>query len=532
MLRILTLILFSTWVLGQDELLTTSFEGENLDWITLSYQGDDPGARDWRTQTDSFERGHTGIRFMEIDGNYDENFCAPIKSKILLSPPIQTGYSAELELRFWQKFYAAQNVTHDKKIVVFDVSVGIPVVVDTITRAEIKLAAGASSSSPWLERVITIPGMANKTIQIGWWYVAETGGSTSTVCADTWKIDDVRLVGNQSQGPGETIITSPATDKVIRVGDSLTFEGHIEGGEPGSTLIWEFCADNSSNCLYSGRPVGSRQFTQPGVYEVVAYSRSPSGEEDLTPARRTIRVVAGNIRPTVQITSPRRRSLTVRVGDPIPFSGQATDADGSVQNYFWLLKPGDQTISGQASVEYAFQKTGHYGVICAASDNDGGIGYDFRLIEVIAKDGNIPPDISIQSPQDGQVFQVNETFSIIGKLTDYDGTGGRIQWDFGDGRTSPSLTIQNFKYSRPGRYTIQLTARDGNRVVKDQVTIYVVNRERVPAPEIVQPTTDLLIQPGQSVFLEGVVPGSTASHKNLKWTFGDGRSTRQTTPGR
>lgn len=516
---------------GQDVLFFDDFEEDFLEWETMSYFGDVESSAPWE-RIKNRDLRYSGEHLLKIDGTMDTYSCSPQKSKILLSPPIWIGYNEVFELRFWQRHFSGQHVTHNKDIVILEEGSGIPQTVHIITATEVRQASTFVNPTPWVERIVPIEGISNKTIRIGFWYRSlDSGSGGGGACADTWYIEDVKVVGNASKGPGQSVITEPQGDLSLRVGDSVSFAGRIDEGEPGSQLIWEFCAEASDNCRVQGRPVGSWQFTSPGVFEVLCYSRSPQGEEDPTPARRTIKVFAGNIPPELTLTSPRRRGFSIPLGHTVNFTAQASDHDGSIDKIQWFLRPGNIPLGQGATLNHTFQNAGVFGVLCVALDNEGAFAYETRQVDVIAAGGNIPSVARIVSPAPGVLLRTGEAFDLFGEVIDHDGTGGKAQWDLGDGRISTALQVHGVSYEKPGRYTIKLQVRDGLRVDADQVQVQVYDPQRRPAPRIMKPATDILVQPGQRVYFEGMVDGHFDLEQNLHWNLSSGFSSRITSPG-
>jgi PKD repeat protein len=107
-------------------------------------------------------------------------------------------------------------------------------------------------------------------------------------------------------------------------------------------------------------------------------------------------VVGGNVTfaPNVPPVAEAGDDRSARVGEEISFDGSAsTDADGTVESYFWDF--GDENTGDGAQVTHVYANTGSFNVTLTVTDDDGDTGVDTLVVNVLE---GLPPVIREHSP--------------------------------------------------------------------------------------------------------------------------------------
>jgi alpha-tubulin suppressor-like RCC1 family protein len=146
-------------------------------------------------------------------------------------------------------------------------------------------------------------------------------------------------------------------------GASLTLGGSTGG--PVDSATWDLDGDGTFGDATGLTPTVS--FPRAGTY-VIALRATRNGNDAVSYA--VVRVTDANRAPTISSTSPAERSATVIVGDSKTFSIAATDPEGDLLSYSWLV---DGTATGETSSSFTFAPTA------------GQVGE--RVVEAVASDG-------------------------------------------------------------------------------------------------------------------------------------------------
>ncbi len=251
---------------------------------------------------------------------------------------------------------------------------------------------------------------------------------------------------------------------------SLTSDVSDPGANESFTYAWEVKKDGSA--FTTGAEAGL-SFTPdgPGSYEVnLSVSDDDSGVG--TAASQTIKVTnavpalsnidvptsaneAASFTISADITHPKTPDtfeLTVDWGDGSA-AEHATLPTGSTGFSLDHTYADDNPTSTASDI---------YQLSISIEDEHGGIGSESASIVVY----NLPPSVSITSPDNGALYAINTAVSLKGSLTDasaLDTLACSINW--GDGATqtgtlSAGICTASHAYSAAGVYTIQMTGAD------------------------------------------------------------------------
>ncbi len=259
--------------------------------------------------------------------------------------------------------------------------------------------------------------------------------------------------------PPTAVITAPAANVTIQVGQSVSFAGTATDPEGDAvTVLWSFGDGTSSPLLTPG----NHTYPVAGTYTVRLTATDSKGLVDPNPPTRTITVQAAtvNLPPTGVITSPLG-NVTIVAGQPVSFSGTVSDPNGDPVTVLWTFGDGG-TSTLLAPGNHVYTTAGTYTVHFTATDSKGlaDPAPPTRTITVQTAAVNLPPTATITAPAANVTITAGQAVSFTGTATDPNGDAVTVLWTFGDGATSTLLTPGNHTYAAAGAYTVTLTATD------------------------------------------------------------------------
>jgi len=258
----------------------------------------------------------------------------------------------------------------------------------------------------------------------------------------------------------------------------------------------------------NGQPATNGCGTTPtGVITDPSYEWHHSNSSLSTPSGRRARaILSGDFISGTRYPSFYRDA--VFYGDYANGWIAAARVDGSGQLTQERLFSGDYGPSG-ALVFDPYSELLH---IVSLSD-----GRIYRLRHVDEATNSVPVATASASPSQGGVG-VRVQFTPEGSF-DPDGTALTYSWTFGDGASSTERAPLHV-YTEPGLYTATLEVSDGIDSATQTTTVK-VRAGGLPTVEIVSPTRDLRVAPGETVQLEALVsdPDQAASSLSVRWTI-------------
>ena len=147
---------------------------------------------------------------------------------------------------------------------------------------------------------------------------------------------------------------------------------------------------------------------------------------------------------------------------------------------------------------------------------------------------NNSPTATIDQPTEDVTVNPGDTVFFSGSASDPDGDDVTVLWDFGDGMTSTELEPGDHTYADAGVYTVTLTATDDQGLADPTPpsrTVTVEGANLPPVATIDEPTGDVTIAAGESVFFSGSVTEPDGDPFTVLWDFGDGSSSAALVPG-
>ena len=347
---------------------------------------------------------------------------------------------------------------------------------------------------------------------------------------------------NPNNFPPESTITFPTSNQTISVGQSINFMGSGYDADNNVPLSyrWDFMGAAPNSTLQNPGPV---VFSQAGTYNVTLTVTDSLGNVDITPAVRTITVVAGNggggtsgivnQAPESNITLPVSDQV-ISVGQSIEFAGTGTDPENnSPLIYAWDFDNAAPNALVQNPGRITFNTPGSYRVRLTVRDANGNVDLTpaVRIITVTSGvTNNLPPNGFITSPANSININVGGSVNFAGSATDPEGNSTfTYEWDFGG--VAPNSSSQNpgaVIFNQAGIYKVTLYVKDvlGLLDPTPEVRFITVqntgNTNQPPVAKIISPATDVTINLNDSIVFSGIGedPDNFGSNLTYNWNFG------------
>ncbi len=247
-------------------------------------------------------------------------------------------------------------------------------------------------------------------------------------------------------------------------------------------------------------------YSKAGSYTVTLTVSNTAGRNTV---RKTSYITAATLTPPIAALSANVTSGTV------PLTVSFTDKSTGGLPASWTWSFGDGASSIEKNPVHTYSKIGRYAVRFTAGNAAGSntvTRSNYITVNVL-----VPPATAFSATPTYGSVPLNVTF------TDKS-TGSPVSWNwsFGDGTSSIEKNPVHI-YSRTGRYTVGLTARNaaGSKTVTRSNYI-VVNALRPPVAAFSASKTS-----GNAPFNVTFTDKSTGSPASWNWAFGDGNTSTQ-----
>ncbi|MGV9788302.1 PQQ-dependent sugar dehydrogenase [Streptomyces sp. NPDC003435] len=225
--------------------------------------------------------------------------------------------------------------------------------------------------------------------------------------------------GSESPMGGPVYHYDPALDSPVKFPEA--YDGDFFAGEFGRRWIKriETGADGAVRSInafpWTGTQVMDMAFGPDGALYVLDYGTAWFGGDENSALYRIENATDGH--------SPVARAAADKTSGQAPLkvrfsSAGTTDQDGDTLTRHWDF--GDGTSSTAANPAHTYRQNGTYTATLTATDPSGRTGSAAVRIVV----GNTAPTVTLQLPQDGQLFSFGDAVPFTVKVTDpEDGTG-------------------------------------------------------------------------------------------------------------
>ncbi|WP_419667829.1 PQQ-dependent sugar dehydrogenase [Streptomyces phaeochromogenes] len=219
--------------------------------------------------------------------------------------------------------------------------------------------------------------------------------------------------GSESPMGGPVYDYDASLDSPVKFPEA--YDGDFFAGEFGRRWIKRIASDDSgtvqsiNDVPWTGTQVMDMAFGPDGALYVLDYGLAWFGGDENSALYRIENATDGHS-PVAQAAADRtsgQAKLKVKFS-----SAGTTDADGDALTYSWDF--GDGGKSTAANPTYTYKKNGTYTATLTAKDTTGRTGSASVRIVV----GNTAPKVTLQLPEDGQLFSFGDAVPFKVKVTD------------------------------------------------------------------------------------------------------------------
>lgn len=219
--------------------------------------------------------------------------------------------------------------------------------------------------------------------------------------------------GSESPMGGPVYHYDPALDSPVKFPQA--YDGNFFAGEFGRRWIKRIVSDDAGSVQsinpfpWSGTQVMDMAFGPDGALYVLDYGTAWFGGDDNSALYRIENATDGH--------SPVPQAAASRTNGQAPLKVQfssagTTDQDGDALTYSWDF--GDGARSTEANPTHKYKTNGTYTATLTAKDPSGRTGS--ASVQIVV--GNTAPTVTLELPQDGQLFSFGDAIPFKVKVTD------------------------------------------------------------------------------------------------------------------
>ncbi|MFF9092190.1 PQQ-dependent sugar dehydrogenase [Streptomyces sp. NPDC014802] len=219
--------------------------------------------------------------------------------------------------------------------------------------------------------------------------------------------------GSESPMGGPVYHYDPALDSPVKFPEA--YDGNFFAGEFGRRWIKRIVTDDAGTVQsinpfpWNGTQVMDMAFGPDGALYVLDYGLAWFGGDDNSALYRIENATDGH--------SPVPQAAASRTNGQAPLkvtfsSAGTTDQDGDALTYSWDF--GDGGTSTEANPTYKYKKNGTYTATLTAKDPSGRTGS--ASVQIVV--GNTAPTVTLELPQDGQLFSFGDAIPFKVRVTD------------------------------------------------------------------------------------------------------------------
>jgi len=280
----------------------------------------------------------------------------------------------------------------------------------------------------------------------------------------------------------------------------FTFDATKSSSFDGQKLkyLWDFGDGQTSD-----KPVVQHCFEKAGEYNVALTAKDNSGRVCDTGMNST--KVLSNFPPTA-VAGPDKQAC---LGQAVPFDASASSASNP-STYTWNFGDGE-TAQGM-NTSHTYQKAGQYRAGLTIDD-----GRNSKCS--IAQNSTM-----VNISQNAAVQLTAPESSCVGRNIAFNaqGTGGKYNWDFGDGIVMNGASSASHSYQKAGTYNVSVGVNDGRG--SNCSTASDTKKIMINEPPIAKAGDNSACLVGTAVNFDGSGSRSSTGSLSYNWNFGDGES--------
>jgi len=380
-------------------------------------------------------------------------------------------------------------------------------------QANIDIAASASDSDGNVSKVEFYNGNTLISTDNNAPYQANiTGLSDTTLYLTAKAIDNdgsatsssmiVAAIGNNNLPnlPPNVVMAAPEDEVEIAVGEQIVMVANAEDSDGSIKKVSffegiRFIGENPNG--NNGEFAFFFKRDEPGAYVISAKAEDNEGSiSESDPI--TINVISPNIFPTASISAPQFNAVFTG-GEAIEIEADVADEDGTIEKVIFYAD-GDvigEVASSPFNYSWTPANSGEYELTIEAFDNSG----DSKLSEPITVIINNPPTVSIETPENNQLFNEGENITLEVSVSDGEGSVVKVEY-YNNDELLATVNEVPFSYTinqaQAGDFSISAKAYDDYDAVGTSNPIsFTVNA--LPQISITSPANNSIISFGEPI---------------------------------
>lgn len=236
------------------------------------------------------------------------------------------------------------------------------------------------------------------------------------------------LAGSIGMNTAPTVsITAPADGSNFPVGSNVAITA--DATDNVSVASVEFFVDGTSIGVDNTAPYEASYVAAAGPHALTAKATDNEGAS----ATSAVVNINGSVNqdPTVSITAPANGTNYI-TGAAVAIAADAADADGTIASVEFFVDGSSIGVDNTSPYEASYTSVvGNHALTAKATDNQGA-SKTSDAVNIVVKDPNVAPNVSITAPVDGATYTANDAVAIKADATDSDGTIASVEF-FVDG---------------------------------------------------------------------------------------------------
>lgn len=237
------------------------------------------------------------------------------------------------------------------------------------------------------------------------------------------------------------------------------------------------------------------------------YSRESTVDEGLRPKLDITYSFNSNVPPEVALAAPVNGASYTK-GDSVLLSASASDSDGSIDSveFFWNDNSLGEVTNAPYQLTWQNVPDGVFDLTAKAKDNSNGVAVS-SPVTITVIDPNVAPEISLDSPLPGAVYDLGQAIDLVASAMDIDGTVEQVEFYLGViklGEVFDAPYQISWNNAPEGTHGLTAVAIDnhGKSSVSAVVQVTVIDNNVAPTVTFDSPVTGTQIETGQNLLLE------------------------------